>query len=247
MKLKNMRKKYKYIIADGISPDNSIYNYQLLPVSVVSKIAPGSDVLWSDAIRVDATNIDSGKDDYDLYSSKEYKIRDLNPKIFVRKNFKWAEDKALTEKWLKNELPNDSRRGYLRSARNYEWTFRGFFTQAGYKDYKKYENDLLEECQSFVKEWARVNYINPKDFEVFKNWAVYIDVAIEMFMFRKADWKWQIESIIERKMEHYRITDEIFKNLDNEKTKDMIIKKELQEKINRDIQRKYAGKQYSSL
>ena len=79
MKLKDMRKKYKYIIADGISPDSSIYNYQLLPVSVVSKIAPGSDVLWSDAIRVDATNIDSEKDDYDLYSSKEYKIRDLNP------------------------------------------------------------------------------------------------------------------------------------------------------------------------
>jgi hypothetical protein len=48
-----------------------------------------------------------------------------------------------------------------------------------------------------------------------------------MYLFRKDDWEWLIKDTLERKMEHYRITDEIYNTTKSKKVKDSLIQHEL--------------------
>lgn len=219
---------YRYIVTDGVNPNAKVSDYRLLSANVVSKIAPGCDLLWSDAVRVDVTDIKLEKYTYDAYSTAcgHSKIKDLNPKICIRKNFKWIQDKELTEKWLNGEIKGSRRKEYLENVRNYKWTFRGFFTPENYLEYKKYEIDLIEDCKAFVTDWAKSHY-SEKDFEIFKKWLVSLDVSTEMYLFRKDDWKYLIENILERKMEHYRDIDEMYNTTKNKKFKNSLIQHEL--------------------
>lgn len=219
---------YRYIVTDGINPNDEVSDYRLLSANVVSRIAPGYSLLWSDAVRVDVTNIKLEKYSCDSYSTAcgHSKIKDLNPKICIRKNFKWTQDKELTEKWLNGEIKGSLRKEYLEKVRNYKWTYRGFFTPEGYSEYKKYEADMADDCKAFATDWAKSHY-SEKDFEIFKKWLVSLDVSTEMYLFRKDDWKWLIKDTLERKMEHYRITDEIYNTTKSKKVKDSLIQHEL--------------------
>lgn len=228
------KRKYGYIVTDCVSPTDEASDYKLLPQNVATRISPGSDLLWSDAVRVDITNIKVEKYDCDDYSTTcgSIKIKDLNPKIFVRKNFKWIEDKELTKKWLNGELIKNCRRDFYQKIKKYIWTYRGFFTQEGFLEYKKYNANLLKECRAYVLEWAKSHY-SEEDSEVVKKWLVDLETASEIHLFRKVDWKYEIESVLKRKMEHYKITDEIFNTTKDKKLKDCLIKHEITDKEKR--------------
>lgn len=218
--MKNKIRKYKYIVTDCVSLDDYLSSYKLVSSYWISRIFPGSDLLWSDAVRVDVTDLEfDDTDDCYLYSDSP-KIGELNPKIFVRKNWKWEEDESLTKKWLEGSLPKDSRHKYLESQKDIHWTFRGYFTNDKYSLYEDYQNQLLEECKSFLLNQYK-SVISEEDFNIFKRWKVDRDVAKMIYLYRKEDWKYISKFHVDNYLNIAKVSDELYSN-GNKKVKKFI-------------------------
>lgn len=142
-------KKYRYILTGRTGPDEFICNFRLIAPQIVTKQWSGCCSRVSDAIRVDVTNLNIKHYSCDTYSTVEDDIalRDLDPKIFFRKNDKWQEDKSLTEKWLKGEIPNNDIRDYLTSNGLYS-SLQGYYTKDAYFEFRarKGKEEGEKEC-----------------------------------------------------------------------------------------------------
>lgn len=130
-------KRYRYILTGRTDPDEFVCNFRLIAPQIVTKQWSGCCSRASDAIRVDVTSLNIKHYSGDIYSTVEDDIalKDLDPKIFIRKNDKWQEDKSLTEKWLKGEIPNNDIRGYLTSNGLYS-SLQGYYTEDAYTEFR---------------------------------------------------------------------------------------------------------------
>ena len=149
------------------------------------------------------TSIELEKYSCDSYSTTndDIKLRDLNPKVFIRKDDKWQIDEDLTNKWLKGDIPNNDFYEYLTKEKGLKPTLRGYYTEEGYVGYEEKESKLQKEAETFVKEWTK-KHLEKKDLKRFNSWYMWMDVANDISSFKKKEWEertaHKVEGIVHR-------------------------------------------------
>lgn len=194
-----MTKKYRYIISGCVSPDEPISRYHLLAPQIVTKQWNGCSSIESEAIRVDVTDLKLNKYSGDMYSTvdDDIKLKDLSPQIFIRKNDNWQFDKELTEKWLKNQIPQNDLSEYITGEMKLCSTHRGYYTEEAYGEFCKREDELQKEAEVFVKDYAE-KYLSKKVLKRFNKLYMYISIAGDVSSFKRNEWEERTKSKLDR-------------------------------------------------
>ena len=198
-------RKYRYILTGGVKPSDPISDYRLLAPQIITKQFHGCDNVASSAIRVDVTDIELEKwacDDYSTTGDNTH-IANLNPKVFLMKNWKWREEKDLTEKWLRGELKDNHVWTHINETTDWRSTDRGYFTKDKYIEYE--ESCLTQEitCGHFILNWVNQHY-SKEDYEIFSKWGCVEPITKMLYRFRPDDWEWMVEKYVERELETVR-------------------------------------------
>ena len=191
-------RKYRYILNGGVKPSDPILNYRLLSPQIVTKQFHGCARIASDAIRVDVTDVELEKmacDDYFTTNDNTH-IVNLNPKVFIMKNWKWREEKDLTEKWLRGELKDNHVWTHIKENTDWYSTDRGFFTKDKYPEYEVSCATQKTTCGHFILEWVNQHY-SKEDYEIFLKWGCVEPIKEKLHRFRSDDWEWMIKDYVE--------------------------------------------------
>ena len=182
-------KKYRYILTGRTGPDESVNGFRLIAPQIVTKQWDGCCSRTSEAVRVDVTDLNIKHYPCDMYSTLEEDIalRDLDPKIFIRKNDKWQEDKDLTEKWLKGEIPNNNIHDYL-TSNGLRSSLQGYYTEDAYKEFRDREENVRKEAEAFIKDYAK-KYLDKKTLRQFNKRYMYLDFSRDLSEFKRKEWE----------------------------------------------------------
>ena len=124
-----------------------------------------------------------------MYSTLEEDIalRDLDPKVFIRKNDKWQEDKELTKKWLKGEIPNNNIHDYL-TSKGLRSSLQGYYTEDAYREFRDREENVRKEAEAFIKDYAK-KYLDKKTLRQFNKRFMYLDFSSDLSEFKRKEWE----------------------------------------------------------
>ena len=198
-------RKYRYILTGGVKPSDPISEYRLLSPQIVTRQFHGCDNVTSDAIRVDVTDVELEKwacDDYYTTDDNTH-IVNLNPKIFLMKNWKWREEKDLTNKWLRGELKDNHVWTHITENTDWYSTDRGYFTKDKYIEYETSCATQETYCSHFILGWVTQHY-SKEDCEIFLRWDCVELIKEMLYRFRPDDWEWMVKKYVERELEKVR-------------------------------------------
>ena len=203
--------KYRYILCGVVEPDEEISGFRLISPSTVTQQYKGSPEINDSGIRVDVTNIDIDKLSCDSYSTTDskVKVKDLNPKVFIKVNWEWVPDEELTKEWLNGKIQPHEFYEYLQNKKHLRNTMRGYFTDDRFDEYKKYLSDLSDECSKFVKDWA-AKHCKKEDFEYMEKHDIVLTQSVrEIYLYRKEEWPRFVGRAIAEKIEDEKSMQEI--------------------------------------
>lgn len=183
-------KKYRYILTGCIGPDEPICDFRLIAPQIVTKQWDGCCSIESEGIRVDVSNLNLVKYPSDMYSSvdESVKLRDLNPKIFIRKNDKWQANEELTEKWLKGEIPDNDLYDYITKKMGLRSSLKGYYTEDAYSEFRVREEKVRKEAEIFIKDYAK-KYLDKKTLKQFNKRFMYLDFSSDLSDFKRKEWE----------------------------------------------------------
>ena len=183
-------KKYRYILTGCTGPDEPICDFRLIAPQIVTKQWDGCCSIESEGIRVDVSNLNLVKYPSDMYSSvdESVKLRDLNPKIFIRKNDKWQANEELTEKWLKGEIPNNDLYDYITKEMGLKSSLKGYYTEDAYFEFRAREEKVRKEAEIFIKDYAK-KYLDKKTLKQFNKRFMYLDFSSDLSDFKRKEWE----------------------------------------------------------
>lgn len=183
-------KKYRYILTGCTGPDEPVCDFHLIAPQIVTKQWDGCCSIESEGIRVDVSNLNLFKYPGDMYSSvsESVKLRDLNPKIFIRKNDKWQANEELTEKWLKGEIPDNDLYNYITKEMGLKSSLKGYYTEDAYSEFRAREENVRKEAEAFIKDYAE-KYLDKKSLKQFNKRFMYLDFSSDLSEFKRKEWE----------------------------------------------------------
>jgi hypothetical protein len=183
-------KKYRYILTGRTGPDESVNGFRLIAPQIVTKQWDGCCSVESEAIRVDVTGLNINHYPCDMYSTLEDDIalRDLDPKIFIRKNDKWQVNEELTEKWLKGEIPYNDLHDYITEKMGLRSSLKGYYTEDAYREFRDREENVRKEAEAFIKDYAK-KYLDKKTLKQFNKRYMFLDFSSDLSEFKRKEWE----------------------------------------------------------
>lgn len=183
-------KKYRYILTGRTGPDELVCDFRLIAPQIVTKQWDGCCSVESEGIRVDITNLNLSKYPSDMYSTvgESIKLRDLDPKIFIRKNDKWQANEELTEKWLKGEIPYNDFHDYITGKMGLRSSLKGYYTEDAYQEFRNREENVRKEAEAFIKDYAK-KYLDKKTLRQFNRRYMYLDFSSDLSEFKRKEWE----------------------------------------------------------
>lgn len=183
-------KKYRYILTGCTGPDELVCDFRLIAPQIVTKQWDGCCSIESEGIRVDVSNLSLVKYPSDMYSSvnESFKLRDLDPKIFIRKNDKWQANEELTEKWLKGEIPDNNLYDYITKEMGLRSSLKGYYTEDAYSEFRAREENVRKEAEIFIKDYAK-KYLDKKTLKQFNKRFMYLDFSSDLSEFKRKEWE----------------------------------------------------------